>query len=124
MMLSICLHIGNINIVAEGQGSGVTNKDELGKTAEMFQVKADELLTAITNRTMGGGRIETFLKPLEPKQADKGSQETVDVVVPAAGESVTEADVGEWFVKVGDSVKEEILTTEEMTAILIQIEMQ
>ena len=51
-------------------------------------------------------------KSEEPKQADKGSQETVDVVVPAAGESVTEADVGEWFVKVGDSVKADDILVE------------
>ncbi len=31
--------------------------------------------------------------------------ELVDVVTPSAGESVTEAEVGEWFVKVGDTVK-------------------
>ena len=31
--------------------------------------------------------------------------ELVDVVTPSAGESVTEAEVGEWSVKVGDTVK-------------------
>eukprot|EP00873_Tetraselmis_striata_P016857 jgi/Tetstr1/437121/TSEL_025881.t1 len=51
-------------------------------------------------------------KSEEPKQADKAAQETVDVVVPAAGESVTEADVGEWFVKVGDSVKADDILVE------------
>ena len=40
-----------------------------------------------------------------PAAAAPSSAETVDVVVPSAGESVTEADVGEWFVKVGDQVK-------------------
>ena len=30
-----------------------------------------------------------------------------DIVVPAAGESVTEADIGEWLVKVGDRVKQD-----------------
>ncbi len=51
-------------------------------------------------------------KSEEPKQADKAAEETVDVVVPAAGESVTEADVGEWFVKVGDSVKADDILVE------------
>jgi len=39
----------------------------------------------------------------EPKPAAKA--ELVDVVTPSAGESVTEAEVGEWSVKVGDVVK-------------------
>ncbi|GAB4538529.1 MAG: 2-oxoglutarate dehydrogenase complex dihydrolipoyllysine-residue succinyltransferase [Roseibium sp.] len=34
-----------------------------------------------------------------------GKAELVDVVTPSAGESVTEAEVGEWSVKVGDTVK-------------------
>ncbi|WP_417768625.1 2-oxoglutarate dehydrogenase complex dihydrolipoyllysine-residue succinyltransferase [Stappia sp.] len=40
------------------------------------------------------------------------SKETVDVVVPSAGESVTEADVGEWFVKVGQQVKADDILVE------------
>jgi 2-oxoglutarate dehydrogenase E2 component (dihydrolipoamide succinyltransferase) len=34
------------------------------------------------------------------------------VVVPSAGESVTEAEVGEWFVKVGDTVKADDILVE------------
>ena len=30
--------------------------------------------------------------------------ELIDVIAPSAGESVTEAEVGEWHVKVGDTV--------------------
>ncbi|MCX2724409.1 2-oxoglutarate dehydrogenase complex dihydrolipoyllysine-residue succinyltransferase [Roseibium salinum] len=37
--------------------------------------------------------------------AKAGKAELVDVVTPSAGESVTEAEVGEWSVKVGDMVK-------------------
>ncbi|WP_346893673.1 2-oxoglutarate dehydrogenase complex dihydrolipoyllysine-residue succinyltransferase [uncultured Roseibium sp.] len=37
--------------------------------------------------------------------ADSKAAELVDVVTPSAGESVTEAEVGEWSVKVGDTVK-------------------
>lgn len=40
----------------------------------------------------------------ESKPAAKSS-ELVDVITPSAGESVTEAEVGEWSVKVGDMVK-------------------
>lgn len=35
---------------------------------------------------------------------DKNNAAPVDIVVPVAGESVVEADVGEWFKKVGDQV--------------------
>ena len=41
-------------------------------------------------------------KPASAASADAG--ELVDVVVPSGGESVTEADVGEWFKKKGDAV--------------------
>ncbi|MBO9423313.1 2-oxoglutarate dehydrogenase complex dihydrolipoyllysine-residue succinyltransferase [Labrenzia sp. R4_1] len=42
-----------------------------------------------------------------PAKADApaAKAELVDVVTPSAGESVTEAEVGEWSVKVGDTVK-------------------
>lgn len=36
---------------------------------------------------------------------DKNDAAPVDIVVPVAGESVVEADVGEWFKKVGDRVE-------------------
>ncbi|WP_417679282.1 2-oxoglutarate dehydrogenase complex dihydrolipoyllysine-residue succinyltransferase [Roseibium sp.] len=38
-------------------------------------------------------------------EATSKSGDLVDVVTPSAGESVTEAEVGEWSVKVGDTVK-------------------
>jgi len=41
----------------------------------------------------------------ESKPAASKAAELVDVVTPSAGESVTEAEVGEWSVKVGDTVK-------------------
>src|SRR5271166_3139221 len=34
-----------------------------------------------------------------------GAQQTVDVVTPAAGESVSEGTILEWHVKVGDPIK-------------------
>src|ERR1700722_15005077 len=36
---------------------------------------------------------------------DTMTQQTVDVVTPAAGESVTEGTILEWHVKVGDEIK-------------------
>jgi len=43
--------------------------------------------------------------PAKEEAAPAGKAELVDVVTPSAGESVTEAEVGEWSVKVGDVVK-------------------
>jgi len=48
----------------------------------------------------------------QAEEAKSERKETVEVVVPAAGESVTEADVGEWFVKVGDAVKADDILVE------------
>ncbi|WP_417668437.1 2-oxoglutarate dehydrogenase complex dihydrolipoyllysine-residue succinyltransferase [Roseibium sp.] len=44
-------------------------------------------------------------KKEEPAPAAASAATIVDVVTPSAGESVTEAEVGEWSVKVGDVVK-------------------
>ncbi|MEO1657135.1 MAG: 2-oxoglutarate dehydrogenase complex dihydrolipoyllysine-residue succinyltransferase [Pseudomonadota bacterium] len=40
-----------------------------------------------------------------PAAASSAGGQQVDIVVPSSGESVTEADIGEWLVKVGDVVK-------------------
>ena len=40
--------------------------------------------------------------PTEPE----GSGEVIDIITPTGGESVTEAEILEWSVKVGDSVQE------------------
>ncbi|MGJ8529217.1 2-oxoglutarate dehydrogenase complex dihydrolipoyllysine-residue succinyltransferase [Maritalea sp.] len=65
------------------------------------------------------GAIAASGDPVAPKADDHDEQETseaamasedkndaapIDILVPAAGESVVEADVGEWFKKVGDKV--------------------
>ncbi len=40
-----------------------------------------------------------------PKKTASSSGKEIEVTVPASGESVTEADIGEWFKKVGDAVE-------------------
>ncbi len=42
--------------------------------------------------------------PAPKKEAPSHAGEEIEVKVPASGESVTEADIGEWFKKVGDAV--------------------
>ena len=42
-------------------------------------------------------------KPASSDASEAGGKD-IDVVVPSSGESVTEADIGEWFKKVGDAV--------------------
>ena len=69
-MMSICLHVGNISFAAAGQGSSITNKDELEHVAQLMGVEPAQLTAAITSRTGGGGAIEKFLKPLEPRFAE------------------------------------------------------
>ncbi len=68
-----------------------------------------EVGTLLGNIAEGAGAASAA--PAEPAPAAAGSSgngaaaELVDIVVPSAGESVTEAMVGEWQVKVGDFVK-------------------
>ncbi len=50
-----------------------------------------------------GGSAPAFAKPAASKPAAT-SGNIIEVPVPSAGESVTEAGVGEWYKKVGDSI--------------------
>jgi 2-oxoglutarate dehydrogenase E2 component (dihydrolipoamide succinyltransferase) len=77
--------------IEEGAGAA---KPAAAKSAPAAAAKSDD----------GKGGID--------KGGDDKGGETVDVVVPSAGESVTEADVGEWFVKVGDTVKADDILVE------------
>ena len=70
LILSACLHLGNLKMVSDGQGSSVSNMSELDQTAELLKVDPPALLSAVTCKTMGGGKIETYVKPLEPKDAE------------------------------------------------------
>ncbi|MBA5776956.1 2-oxoglutarate dehydrogenase complex dihydrolipoyllysine-residue succinyltransferase [Stappia sp. F7233] len=60
----------------------------------------------------GGAKTAPAAKAEAAPAASAKSAETVDVVVPSAGESVTEAEVGEWMVKVGDMVKADDILVE------------
>jgi 2-oxoglutarate dehydrogenase E2 component (dihydrolipoamide succinyltransferase) len=49
-------------------------------------------------------KAETKAAPAPKKEAPSHEGEEIEVKVPASGESVTEADIGEWFKKEGDTV--------------------
>ena len=61
------------------------------------EAKADE-----GPKDPGGYKIEPGNPAPSMAEGDSG---IVDILVPEAGESVTEAEVGEWFKKVGDTIK-------------------
>ena len=70
-MFSIGLHLGNVEFEDSdsGEGCAITTPETLELTAEMLQVAPEDLGQAVTAKTMGGGVIEVFLKPLEARQA-------------------------------------------------------
>ncbi|MEP2880143.1 MAG: 2-oxoglutarate dehydrogenase complex dihydrolipoyllysine-residue succinyltransferase [Roseibium sp.] len=53
----------------------------------------------------GAAKAPAAAAPAKKDTKAAAKAELVDVVTPSAGESVTEAEVGEWSVKVGDTVK-------------------
>lgn len=66
--------------ISEGEGAAVSSKASVGKSSSSAVVK-DEVAGSAAN----GGAL-------------------VDIVVPSAGESVTEAEVGQWFKAEGEAV--------------------
>jgi len=69
-------------------------------------VEVGALLGQITEGAGAAAAAPAASAPAPVKtEAPAAKAELVDVVTPSAGESVTEAEVGEWSVKVGDTVK-------------------
>jgi 2-oxoglutarate dehydrogenase E2 component (dihydrolipoamide succinyltransferase) len=61
-----------------------------------------------SSRSSGNGGAKADAKPAKSSSAATAkSGKVVDVVVPSAGESVTEAGVGSWFKKAGDFVRQD-----------------
>ncbi len=67
-------------------------------------VEVDALLGAIEAGGAPAAKKETKA-PAPKKTAPSHEGEEIEVKVPASGESVTEADIGEWFKKPGDAVE-------------------
>ncbi|MEM1103490.1 MAG: 2-oxoglutarate dehydrogenase complex dihydrolipoyllysine-residue succinyltransferase [Pseudomonadota bacterium] len=73
--------------------------------AEGATVEIGALLGALDESGAGAAAPAAAAAPAPAAApAAFGGGETIDVVVPQAGESVTEASVGEWFKNVGDAV--------------------
>jgi hypothetical protein len=68
-MLTICLKLGNLTPKESKDGSQIPDQKLLAECAALIQVDAKMLGQAITEKTMGGGKLSTYKKPLEPAQA-------------------------------------------------------
>ncbi|ORE91615.1 2-oxoglutarate dehydrogenase complex dihydrolipoyllysine-residue succinyltransferase [Aurantimonas sp. 22II-16-19i] len=93
-----------IGMIGEGQGkaSGETKPTEKPKSEA---AEADQSADTAADYGGGGtGDAKTGAKPGANGASGGSAGKLVEVMVPAAGESVTEATVGEIFKKVGDSV--------------------
>ncbi len=75
-------------------------------------VKVGTLLGSIAEGAAGAVSAPAAQAKPAVKAAPAAAAETVEVLVPHAGESVTEAEVGEWSVKVGDVVKADDILVE------------
>jgi len=82
MMLSFCLQVGNVDFEDNDAGEGclITTPEVLELAAEVLQCGPEDLGQAITSKTMGGGVIEIFVKPLEARQADTARKSLIQFV--------------------------------------------
>jgi 2-oxoglutarate dehydrogenase E1 component len=84
--------------------SPVTGRLVKIRAAEGETVAVGAVLAEIS--TDGDGAVEVPATPVAGASPSATAGETVDIVTPTGGESVTEGTILEWSVKVGDSVKE------------------
>ena len=90
-------------LVKEGETIGVgALLGSIGEGAGAPAAKAAPVVPAAKAAKAGGG--ETAKAAPAVAEAPAGEGALIDIVVPSAGESVTEAEVGEWFKAEGDAV--------------------
>ena len=71
LMLTCVLTLGNLRFHERTDGNAeVTNPPVLETCSAQLQVSIEGLRAAVTCKTIGGGAIEEYQKPLEPSQAD------------------------------------------------------
>ena len=86
----------------EGAGGGASQPAPVPKAEPDTEPAAKSTGDGEGAKDPGGFKIE----PGNPAPSlREGDSQIVDILVPEAGESVTEAEVGEWFKKVGDTIK-------------------
>ncbi|WCR12130.1 2-oxoglutarate dehydrogenase complex dihydrolipoyllysine-residue succinyltransferase [Paracoccus stylophorae] len=124
-------------VAAEGETVGVdallAQIDETGKatgdTSGGGKSADDEADDDNAQEKTGGDAPKATEKPQADQKADKSpegqkdmSGKSVDVMVPALGESVTEATVATWFKKVGDQVEaDEMLCELETDKVSVEV---
>ncbi|MEL7487318.1 MAG: 2-oxoglutarate dehydrogenase complex dihydrolipoyllysine-residue succinyltransferase [Pseudomonadota bacterium] len=93
------LETDKVSVEASAPASGVLGEivAQEGETVEV-----DALLGVITEGAAASPNKKS--EPANAASAPQASGETINVVVPEGGESVTEADIGEWLKKKGDAV--------------------
>ncbi len=93
--------------------------------AEGETVGVDALLATLSEEGNAGPedvKPRAHSEMVEEKPASSGSSETLDVMVPTLGESVTEATVATWFKAVGDSVEaDEMLCELETDKVSVEV---
>ncbi|AEV35130.1 Dihydrolipoamide acetyltransferase [Pseudovibrio sp. FO-BEG1] len=90
----------------------VAGKLESIDVKEGDTVEVGALLGAIAEGAAGAAAAPAAKAEPAASAAPAAAAETIEVLVPSAGESVTEAEVGEWSVKVGDVVKADDILVE------------
>jgi len=90
--------------------------------AEGETVGVDALLATITEGASDAAPAAKAPKADAPAPSGGGGGDTVDVMVPTLGESVTEATVSTWFKAVGDSVaQDEMLCELETDKVSVEV---
>ncbi len=100
------LETDKVSVEVPAPGAGVLSSIA---AQEGDTVEVDALLGSIEigGKATGAAKANGAVKkdtPAEQKAAPSGGGEEIEVRVPASGESVTEADIGEWLKKEGDQV--------------------
>ncbi|MGR3322322.1 MAG: 2-oxoglutarate dehydrogenase complex dihydrolipoyllysine-residue succinyltransferase [Pseudooceanicola sp.] len=108
---------GTLSDIVAGEGETVGVDALLGNISESGNAGPEE------TRPRAEGTEETdAAKPANGGQTSGGSGETVAVMVPTLGESVSEATVATWFKKEGDSVEaDEMLCELETDKVSVEV---
>ncbi|MEO1013748.1 MAG: 2-oxoglutarate dehydrogenase complex dihydrolipoyllysine-residue succinyltransferase [Pseudomonadota bacterium] len=93
-----------MDVAAPAAGVIVEVNGAEGDTVPVGALLARIKVGASAAASNGAAPASAGTAPAAPQSAASGGGEPIEVVVPEGGESVTEADIGEWLKKVGDAV--------------------